>query len=73
MANEEYMEMTQRVEEVLKAIVKIKEGMNELNEAYEGITPAEVEELNGFYQWKSLRDFESNVVVFNEEVFDEQK
>lgn len=68
MTNIEPLYQAERAARIITAIVKVKQGMKDLDENMKGINSFTFEALKGFDEWKDLEDWDNNSISFKKEV-----
>lgn len=59
---------SEKVINILNAITKVKQGMQELDGNLKGINSITFEALRGFPEWKNLEDWDDKSISFKKEV-----
>lgn len=59
---------SEKVVNILNAITKIRQGMQELDGNLKGINSITFEVLGGFPEWKNLEDWDDKSISFKKEV-----
>lgn len=57
-----------KVVNILNALTKVKQGMQELDENLKGINSTTYETLRAFPEWNDLEDLDDNSISFKKEV-----
>lgn len=68
MTNIEPLYQAEKAARIITAIVKVKQGMKELDENMKGINSFTFEALKSFDEWKDLEDWDNNSISFKKEV-----
>lgn len=68
MANIKPVFQTEKVVNILNAITKVKQGMQELDGNLKGINSITFDALRDFPEWKNLEDWDDRSISFKKEV-----